>query len=587
MKKLTLKVINSPFTDNQIKLLNELLPGLTLQQKNWLNGYLAATLTQDERVEETITVEAVTEPAKTVTATVLYGSQTGNAKALAVQFANELKQNNVEVEISSLADFPTKKLKKVENLLLITSTQGEGDAPDNAKSFLEFLHSPRVPNLEALHYSVLALGDTSYDLFCQTGIDFDERLAQLGAQSIVPRVDCDLDFQEDAERWFTQTQQALLKQSGVGATIAKQSTTVSAPSLYSRKNPFYAEILEKINLNMTGSNKATYHLELSLEGSGIQFAPGDSLGIFPTNNEKLVAAILKELNIDENQKVQLNGQQVTIGHALTHELEITVLTKPLFEKLGETEVPGNEWREGRDLLDAIKEYEFSIDAQQLVDSLRKLPPRLYSIASSYDANPDEVHLTIGLVTYEIEGRNYEGVTSGLIANELEIGDKLPIFIQQNDHFRLPADEEKIIMIGAGTGIAPFRSFIEQREETGATGESWLFFGEQHFVTDFLYQLEWQRYLKAGVLSKMSVAFSRDQEEKIYVQHRIIEQGEEFYNWLQQGATIFICGDEKYMASDVEAAILQVIAQYGNKTEEQAQNYLQNLIQEKRYLRDVY
>lgn len=584
---MTLKVINSPFSDSQIKLLNELLPSLTVQQKNWLNGYLTATLAQEDNVEK-ITVEKITEPNKTITATILYGSQTGNAKALAVQFADELGQNNIEVEVSSMADFPTKKLKKVENLLIVTSTQGEGDAPDNAKSFLDFLHSPRVPNLNELKYSVLALGDTSYDLFCKTGIDFDEQLANLGATAITTRVNCDLDFQDDAEKWFTDIQQQLLKQSAVGATIAKQSgIATQSTSLFSRKNPFYAEILEKINLNMTGSNKATYHLELSLEGSGIQFAPGDSLGVFPTNNIDLVEAILKELNIDENQKVQLNGQQVTIGHALTHELEITVLTKPLFEKLGELEVPNSKWREGRDLLDAIKEYEFSIDAQQLADSLRKLPPRLYSIASSYDANPEEVHLTIGLVTYDIEERSYQGVTSGLIANDLEVGDKLPIFIQQNDHFRLPADDKKIIMIGAGTGIAPFRSFVEQREETAAIGESWLFFGEQYFVTDFLYQLEWQRYLKAGVLSKMTVAFSRDQEEKIYVQHRILEEGAAFYNWLEQGATIFICGDEKYMANDVQTAILAVIEKYGNKTVEQAQQYLDDLTQQKRYLRDVY
>lgn len=584
---MTLKVINSPFSDSQIKLLNELLPSLTVQQKNWLNGYLTATLAQEDNVEK-ITVEKITEPKKTITATILYGSQTGNAKALAVQFADELGQNNIEVEVSSMADFPTKKLKKVENLLIVTSTQGEGDAPDNAKSFLDFLHSPRVPNLNELKYSVLALGDTSYDLFCKTGIDFDEQLANLGATAITTRVNCDLDFQDDAEKWFTDIQQQLLKQSAVGATIAKQSgIATQSTSLFSRKNPFYAEILEKINLNMTGSNKATYHLELSLEGSGIQFAPGDSLGVFPTNNIDLVEAILKELNIDENQKVQLNGQQVTIGHALTHELEITVLTKPLFEKLGELEVPNSKWREGRDLLDAIKEYEFSIDAQQLADSLRKLPPRLYSIASSYDANPEEVHLTIGLVTYDIEERSYQGVTSGLIANDLEVGDKLPIFIQQNDHFRLPADDKKIIMIGAGTGIAPFRSFVEQREETAAIGESWLFFGEQYFVTDFLYQLEWQRYLKAGVLSKMTVAFSRDQEEKIYVQHRILEEGAAFYNWLEQGATIFICGDEKYMANDVQTAILAVIEKYGNKTVEQAQQYLDDLTQQKRYLRDVY
>lgn len=580
---MTLKVVNSPFTDGQIKLLNELLPSLTEQQKIWLNGYLSAAFSNQQAVH----VEVATEPIKTLTATILYGSQTGNAKSLAVQFGKELQQNNVEVDVSSMADFPVKKLKKVDNLFIIASTQGEGDSPDNAKSFYDFLHSSRAPQLTELNYGVLALGDTSYDLFCKTGIDFDQQLEKLGAKSILPRVDCDLDFQDAAEAWITEAQRELLKQSGVGATIAKQAGTTPTTSLYNRKNPFYAEVLEKINLNMSGSNKETYHLELSLEGSGISFEPGDSLGVFPTNNKALVEAILKELNIDEQQKIQLNDKQVTIGHALTHELEITVLTKPLFEKLGETEVPSSDWREGRDLLDAIKEYEFSIDAQQLADSLRKLPSRLYSIASSYEANPDEVHLTVGLVNYEIEDRQYKGVTSGLIAEDLQIGDKLPIFVQENDHFRLPADNQKIIMIGAGTGIAPFRSFVEQREETGATGESWLFFGEQHFVTDFLYQLEWQRYLKEGVLSKMSVAFSRDQEEKIYVQNRIEENGEEFYKWLEDGATIFICGDEKYMAADVEAAIVQVIAKNGQKSQEEAQTYLANLTQQKRYLRDVY
>lgn len=581
---MTLKVVNSPFTEGQIKLLNELLPALSQEQKIWLNGYLSASFSSEAIVQ----VEEVTAPAKTVTATVLYGSQTGNAKALAVQFGKELAQNNIEVEVTSMADFPVKKLKKVENLLIIASTQGEGDAPDNAKSFYDFLHSSRAPQLTEANYSVLALGDTSYDLFCKTGVDFDQQLEKLGAKSLVPRVDCDLDFQDDADQWFSRVQQELMKQSGVGATIAKQTAGgAPATSVFNRKNPFYAEVLEKINLNMTGSNKETYHLELSLEGSGISFEPGDSLGVFPTNNKELVEAILKELNIDENQKVTIDNRQVTIGHALTHELEITVLTKPLFEKLGETDVPASDWREGRDLLDAIKEYEFSIDAQQLAESLRKLPSRLYSIASSYQANPEEVHLTIGLVNYEIDGREYKGVTSGQVAHDIQIGDKLPIFIQQNDHFRLPEEDKKIIMIGAGTGIAPFRSFVEQREETEATGESWLFFGEQHFVTDFLYQLEWQRYLKEGVLTKMTVAFSRDQEEKIYVQNRITENGEEFYQWLEDGATIFICGDEKHMASDVEAAIIKVIAENGGKSLEDAKAYLDGLAQEKRYLRDVY
>lgn len=585
---MVLQVVNSPFTEQQIQLLNELVPNLSAEQKTWLAGYLAATTQHGQTNQPAVIVEEVQAPIKTITASILYGSQTGNAKNLATQFAEELKQNDVQVEVYSMADFPVKKLKKVDNLLIVTSTQGEGEAPDNAKTFYEFLHGARAPKLENLQYSVLGLGDTSYDLFCQTAIDFDTQLHKLGGVALVPRVDCDLDFQEDASNWFTAVQQALLQQSGVGATIAqKKVSSTQEVTTYSRQNPYYAEVLEKINLNMTGSNKETYHVELSLEGSGISFTTGDSIGIYPKNNTARVQSLLEALAIDANDRVTIQQEELTIQEALTHRLEITVLTKPLLEKLGVSPLPEVAWREGRDLIDLVKSYDVKLDAQTLADTLRKLPPRLYSIASSYDANPDEVHITVGLVRYDIEERHYEGVTSGWIASELEIGDQIPIFIQENDHFRLPKDDEPIIMIGAGTGIAPFRAFIEQRDETGATGESWLFFGEQHFVTDFLYQVEWQRYLKEGTLTKMSVAFSRDQAEKIYVQHRIIEEAKTFYEWLEKGATIFICGDEKQMAKDVEAAILQVIQEQQNTTEHEARAYLERLTQEKRYLRDVY
>lgn len=603
-----LQVMNSPFNQEQAELLNRLLPTLTESQKIWLSGYLSA---QSVSAQETagapaaaVSVEAPA-PAVSKEVTVLYGSQTGNAQGLAENAGKQLEQSGFQVTVSSMSDFKPNQLKKVTNLLIVVSTHGEGDPPDNALSFHEFLHGRRAPKLENLRFSVLALGDSSYEFFCQTGKEFDQRLEELGGERISPRVDCDLDYDEPAAEWLEGVLKGLNEAGGGSAAPAPAAAAQTGESSYSRTNPFRAEVLENLNLNGRGSNKETRHVELSLEGSGLTYEPGDSLGVYPENDPELVELLLKEMNWDPEEIVTLNkqGDVRPLKEALISHYEITVLTKPLLEQaaqltgseeLRELLAPGNEenvkaYIEGRDLLDLVRDYgPFSVSAQQFVSILRKMPARLYSIASSLSANPDEVHLTIGAVRYDAHGRERKGVCSILCAERLQPGDTLPVYVQHNQNFKLPKDPETpIIMVGPGTGVAPFRSFMQEREETGAEGKAWMFFGDQHFVTDFLYQTEWQNWLKDGVLTKMDVAFSRDMEEKVYVQHRMLEQSAELFEWLQEGAAVYICGDEKHMAHDVHNTLLEIIEKEGNMSREEAEAYLADMQQQKRYQRDVY
>ncbi|MBG9692252.1 assimilatory sulfite reductase (NADPH) flavoprotein subunit [Lysinibacillus sphaericus] len=592
-----LQVINSPFNEEQVKLLNELLPQLTLEQKIWLNGYLSAAQATQEPI--VVTAPATTQSI-TKTMTILYGSQTGNSQGLAEKYASLLEAQNVDVTVSSLGKFKASNLKKITNLLLIVSTHGEGDPPDQAIQFYEFLHSKRAPKLEHLQYSVLALGDSSYEFFCKTGKDFDEQFAKLGATRMVPRTDCDVDYDDAAAQWFSAVQQEFLKQATAISVTSTESDEILGATTYSRKNPFYAEVLENINLNGRGSNKETRHLELSIEGANFQFEPGDSIGIQPENSESLVDALLGALQFDPATEVTVFDEILSLKNALQKRLEITVLSKPVLEKIKAytehnefsrlLEEP-NAWKDyakGRDLLDVVEDFApFTWSAQQFVDILRKIPSRLYSIASSQLANNDEVHLTISKVSYETNGRQRLGVCSGSVA-DLQIGDTLPIYVHKNPNFRLPEQKETpIIMIGAGTGIAPYRAFLEEREELGVVGKAWLIFGDQHFVTDFLYQTDWQRWLASGTLSQMHIAFSRDTDKKIYVQHKIEENAANFYEWLEQGAVIYVCGDEKSMAADVDATIHRIIEQQGQKSSEQAKAFVQELKQQKRYQRDVY
>ncbi|MER3122223.1 assimilatory sulfite reductase (NADPH) flavoprotein subunit [Bacillus altitudinis] len=601
-----LHVLNSPFSQEQAELLNQLLPTLTDQQKIWLTGYLSAqaTLAGSEVVAPAPSAAASVQPvSKDVT--VLYGSQTGNSEGLAKKTAQHLEDKGFQVTLSSMSDFKPNNLKKINNLLVIVSTHGEGDPPDNALSFHEYVHSRRAPKLDHLSFSVLSLGDSSYEFFCQTGKEFDERFEELGGTRLFDRVDCDLDYDEPFSEWLQGVASSLSE--GEAVSIPQESAGVNnqAVSEYSRTNPFYAEVLENINLNGRGSNKETRHIELSLEGSGLVYEPGDSLGIYPTNNPALVDELIQTCgwNAEEAVTVHKNGDTLPLKEALTSHFEITVLTKPLLLKIAAltkseslhalleegNEEKLKEYIAGRDLVDAARDFgPFEGNAAEFTSILRKIPARLYSIASSLKANDEEVHLTIGAVRYDAHGRERQGVCSILCAERLQPGDTLPVYIQHNQNFKLPQDPDApIIMVGPGTGIAPFRSFMQEREELGANGKSWLFFGDQHFVTDFLYQTEWQKWLKDGVLTKMDVAFSRDTEEKVYVQHQMKKQSKELFEWLEQGAYVYICGDEKHMAHDVHNTLLSIIQEEGAMSKEKAESYLANLQQQKRYQRDVY
>lgn len=607
---MTLNLHNSPFSEAQTKLINELYPTLTDYQKVWLNGYLSAIQTiEDSNQPFEVTV---TEQGQTVSlleavkqeATILYGSQTGNAQQVAGKLKTALESQGVEVVLSAMSDFKTNNLKKQKNIFIITSTHGEGDPPDNAISFHSFLYGKRAPKLEDVSFSVLSLGDSSYEFFCKTGLDFDEQLEKLGGKRIVPRVDCDLDYDDQVSQWIGQVVEAMA-QNTPSKQLEYQNIPVAVAagekSAYDKNNPFYAEVLESINLNGRGSNKKTQHLELSLEGSGLTYEPGDSVGILPENDANLVTALQLSLGFEGSEVVTVKNHSKSLNEALTLHFEITVLTKPLLQKLAvfsendkleallEDDSKLKEYVYGRDLLDVVQTFgPFNWNAQQFVDQLRKNPVRLYSIASSQKANEEEVHLTIGKVFYEVDERERLGVVSGQVAERIEIGDKIPVYIHKNPNFRLPENAQTpIIMIGAGTGIAPYRSFLEERAEAGIESNAWLFFGDQHFVTDFLYQTELQRWLKDGTLTKLSVAFSRDTEQKVYVQHRLLENDEEVYRWLNEGAVIYVCGDEKYMAHDVDQTLRKIVAEQGGKTEEEVTLFFNELKSQKRYQRDVY
>lgn len=598
---MNLEVKNSPFDQEQTDQLNRLLLTMDDRQKIWLSGYLAAVQSPSSHTTKDHEGEGNSTAARQVT--LLYGSHTGNCEGLAEEYANQLKEKGFEARYLDMDEYKPKNLKNEQDLLILTSTHGDGDPPDNALSFYDFLFSKRAPKLDGIRYSVLALGDSSYEFFCQTGKEIDERLHELGAERIHPRVDCDLDFEEDAESWWHGVYDQLGDTQGqISQTIEKVSSVTDRP-IYSKKNPFQAEVLENINLSGRGSNKETRHLELDLEGSNFTYEPGDSLGIYPKNEEALVDELIEEMDWDPDLSVIVNkdGELRALREALISHYEITSLTTPLLEKLAtltdqeafhqlvSSKEKMNAYIYGRDLLDVVRDYgPWKAGAEEFVSALRKIPARLYSIASSLKGNPDEVHLTIGTVRYDSNGRKRTGVCSGQCAERTEVGDHLSVFVQKNNNFKLPDDPSTpIIMIGAGTGVAPYRSFLEEREESEAEGSSWLFFGEQHFVTDFLYQVEWQQWLKEGVLTKMDVAFSRDTTEKVYVQHRLLENRKEFYKWLTSGAYVYVCGDEKHMAKDVHNTILQIIKEEGSYTEAEAEEYLKEMRKAKRYQRDVY
>ncbi|MEL3745146.1 assimilatory sulfite reductase (NADPH) flavoprotein subunit [Staphylococcus borealis] len=622
---MNLSVTNSPFTEGQAAQINELLQTLTPEQKVWLSGYLVAnqqvtsngaipsqtasqSVNQDGLTEGTEAMLQQNEPVITPekrAITLLYGSETGNAQGLAEIFEERLSNIGHNVTLKAMDDFKPKHLKNVEDLFIITSTQGEGDPPDNAAELHEFIHGRKAPKLEGVRFSVLALGDQTYEYFCQTGRDFDRKLDELGAERIYDRVDCDVDYEEDAEKWMANVINAIdaAPEGTQNEQIVSESIKSAKEKKFSKANPYQAEVLENINLNGQGSNKETRHIEFLLDNFGEDYEVGDCLVVLPQNDPALVDLLISTLGWDPNDQVQISdeGDTLSLEEALTSHFEITKLTKPLLinaaaffenDELKE-KVNDNEWVQnyiaGRDLIDLLNDFATTeLQPENLYQLLRKLPPREYSISSSYEALPDEVHITVGAVRYNAHGRDRSGVCSVQFAERIQPGDTVPIYLKRNPNFKFPKEgDTPVIMIGPGTGVAPFRAYMQEREEHGFKGNTWLFFGDQLFTTYFLYQTEWQEWLKDGVLGKMDVAFSRDTDEKVYVQHRIAEHSKEFNEWLQNGASIYICGDEKHMAKDVHEAIRSVLVKEQHLSEADAEAYLKQMKKDKRYQRDVY
>lgn len=596
---MTNNLSSSPLSAEQQQRLGQLLAELGSDQIYWLAGYLAGYCFSNSPSATASQASAVGGRELTI----LFGSQTGNAEGVAEQLAVRAAEKGVAAKVVDLADYKPKQLKQAQFLALVTSTQGEGDPPDNALDFHEFLMGKKAPKLDQLRYSVLGLGDSSYQHFCQTGRDFDQRLAELGASRLAERVDCDVDYEDLAEQWIERVLEAVASEAGASQPVASATTAVgsTAASLYSRKNPFQATILTNQLLNGRGSDKEVRHIEFSLEDSGLQYKPGDALAVCPENSPALVSQLLSALDFDSEAPVDINGVAGTLGEALARHREITLLTPPLIkqwaELAGQEELSAladnagelRDSTEGRDLLDLVQRWPVpSLQPQQLVNLLRKLPPRLYSISSSQAAEEDEVHITVAAVRYRSHERDREGVASTWLADRLEEGATVPVYIDPNKNFALPDnDEAPIIMVGPGTGVAPFRAFMQEREERGATGDNWLIFGDRRFRSDFLYQSEWLKWRRDGLLTRLDVAFSRDQQEKRYVQHCLREQGAEVWAWLERGASLYVCGDAERMAPDVHQALLDIVCEQGCKTAEQAEDYLRQLNRDKRYQRDVY
>lgn len=576
--------------------LRQVVADFDYDQLLWASGYLAG-LARSTVAADVPAAQPAATPAGDAWI-VFYATETGNARRIAQDLAEKGRAAGLAVDVQDLADYKPKALAKVANAVFVVPTHGIGEAPDGSELFFDFWLGERAPRLEQLRYSVLALGDSSYADFCAMGQRLDERLRALGATPVVERSDCDVDFETPAANWTEKVVTHAAETAKVLAAPAARHghlhavPKVAAPT---RERPFHAEILLDQPITGRGSSKDVRHIELGLEGSGISYLPGDSLGIVPQNPAPLVEALLDAVKLDGAVEVTVNAETMALATALTGHKEITVVSRPLLETVAQHHedlrnvLSDRERLTGffatRQVIDLFADWPTEWQPQELVDSLRRLTPRLYSIASSPDSNPDEAHLTVAIVRYDAYGRAHWGAASNFLIGGAET---VPVFLETNDRFRLPADGDvPIIMVGAGTGVAPYRAFIEHRVEHGHQGDNWLVFGERNFRSDFLYQLEWLRYRKDGVLTQMDVAFSRDREEKVYVQHRLREQSRRLYEWLQRGAHFYVCGDAERMAADVHQALVDVVRKEGGMSEERAEEYVNELKAARRYQRDVY
>ncbi len=566
-----------------VPLIPETAP-FTAEQRAWLNGFLAGIFSRSaaSNVGRPLADAPVLAPL-----TILYGTQTGTAESLAKQAAKEAGKRGFAATVLDMAEVSADQLPNHANLLLITSTYGEGEPPDAAKPLHSALSNGSAPSLSSLRYSVCALGDTNYTLFCQAGKDFDAHLEKLGATRITPRTDCDVDYEEPFTVWLDTALSALGSASGAGASLAT-STTSAEPAVesYSKKNPYSAPVLTVRNLNAPGSAKEVNHVEFDLTGSGLVYEAGDALGVIPQNCADLVSAVIQALGCDGEEAVPTPVGELPLRTALTQHYDLGKPAPALLELLnvaGSVSAPTTPH-----VLDALLAAATKPAPGAFVGALKKIQPRLYSISSSPKAHPDQVHLTVGAVRYELNGLPRKGVCSTFLAERALAHGTAAVYVHSNKAFRPPADPTApMIMVGPGTGIAPFRAFLEERAATAAPGKNWLFFGDQRASTDFLYRDELTALQASGVLTRLDLAFSRDQKEKIYVQNRMLENAAELYAWLEAGACFYVCGDASRMAKDVDVALHQVVELAGKKSPEEAAAYIQSLKTTKRYQRDVY
>lgn len=592
-----LDLLTSPLTEDKASQLNHLVDGLSREQISWISGYLSGMNAANQ--QEALRPLDAEAPALTI----LYGSETGNAESLAQMARERAEARGFSATVVDMGDFKKPHFKKARNLMVICSTHGEGDPPENAEELHELVHNGRAPKLDGTRFSVLALGDTSYEHFCKAGRDFDTRLEALGGERVLARVECDVDYEDAAAQWIDDTLGAFGERLQARPATPHLAVVRSGKPVFDRKNPFQAEVLENIVLNGRGSDKEVRHIELSLEGSGLSYQPGDALGVVVPNSPREVADVIAALGAQIGTPVNVEGVEMPLDEALARHLEITTLTRPVLEQYAERAgLEGlrslfqpeqrdalRDFITGHHLLDLLTEFPIdSLSAQALVDMLRKLPPRVYSIASSHQASPDEVHLTVAAVRYRLHDRDREGVASVHLADRVATGETVSVYVDANKNFRLPEEPSApVIMIGPGTGVAPFRAFMAEREHIGADGKNWLFFGDRRFRTDFLYQTDWQRYHRDGLLTRVDLAWSRDGGEKVYVQQRMRENAAELYRWLQEGAYVYVCGDADRMAGDVHDTLIGIVREQGGLDAEAATGYVKQLQKDRRYQRDVY
>jgi sulfite reductase (NADPH) flavoprotein alpha-component len=570
----------APFAQEQIAALNRVISVTTAEQRAWLSGYLAGLQAAND---PGVAVPAA-PPAKRAPLTILFGTESGNAEALAAQARKVAAKLGFAPKVVDMADFSVADAAATENLLIVASTWGEGDPPQRAVDFYEALMADDAPGFERTRFAVLALGDRAYAQYCEIGRRIDERLAALGGARVVDRIECDLDYETPATAWIDGLLERLNAEVGVkevGASVIHVDFARPGADVPTRARPFEAEVTEHVRLSGSRSTSDTHHVAVSLEGSGILYEPGDSLGVVPSNDPALADAVLKAAGL---------GGDALRG-ALIDRLDISTLTgKQIEDFVRETgvEAPPEGWAAGRQIIDLLELAPKALTSAQLTALLRPLPPRYYSIASSRKAVGEEAHLLVAALRYESHERTRTGVASVDITARHRSGDRLKVFLRPNPHFRLPADADRpVVMIGPGTGLAPFRGFLQEREAVGAGGRNWLVFGHRNYTHDFLYQLELQDWVKSGLLSRLDVAFSRDQPEKRYVQDTLWDARGDLYAWLKDGAALYVCGDANAMAKDVHATLLRILADQGRQDEVAAKAELDGIRRDGRYLRDVY